>query len=107
MRPITQHHTPSRNPYRTQNPVRATSCGFESHLRHSTELNDRSSLRDLPFIIGKLPHNVDGNADGNRIPPQHATSHQTPLRKRNSAPYPTTSRSKNRTTNREGRRFES
>ena len=26
------------------------------------------------------PHNVDGNADGNRIPPHHAVSRQTPLK---------------------------
>ncbi len=25
-------------PYRTGSPVRATSCGFESHLRHSTKI---------------------------------------------------------------------
>src|SRR3712207_5216424 len=32
-------------------------------------------------IIGKPPHNnVDGSADGNRIPPHHAASHQTPLK---------------------------
>src|SRR5215213_9332209 len=29
--------------------------------------------------MGKPPHNFDGNADGNRILPQHAVSRQTPL----------------------------
>src|SRR5919112_5734067 len=39
-----------------------------------------AQYRTTARIIGKLPHNVDGNADGNRIPPHHAASHQTPLK---------------------------
>ena len=72
MRCLTQHRTPSRNPYRTQNLVRATSCRFESHLRRSTKVGDRLSLWSLPRIIGNSPH----RADGNRIPPHRTVSRQ-------------------------------
>jgi hypothetical protein len=50
MRFLTQHRAPSRNPYRTQNPVRATSCGFESHLRHNVNfLQKRAFAPALKF----------------------------------------------------------
>src|ERR671917_2540196 len=40
-----------------------------------------AQYRATARIIGKPPdNNVDGSADGNRIPPHHAASHQTPLK---------------------------
>src|SRR5215212_6961678 len=48
-------------------------------LRHSTRVAGGSSSFSLPHFIGEPPHNADGDADGNRIPPQHAASRQTPL----------------------------
>src|SRR5215212_600934 len=49
-------------------------------LRHSTRVAGGSSSFSLPHFIGEPPHNADGDADGNRIPPQHAASLQTPLK---------------------------
>jgi hypothetical protein len=58
----------------------ATSGGFEPYLRHSTKVDSGSPYVSLPRPNRKLPHNVDGNADGNRIPPHHTVSRQTPLK---------------------------
>src|SRR5829696_2971519 len=56
-------------------------CNLFAHFYASAQYRYLGCRLELgTYVIGKLPQNVDGNADGNRIPPQHAPSRQTPLK---------------------------
>src|SRR5215204_738501 len=56
-------------------------CNLFAHFYASAQYRYLGCRIELgTYVIGKLPQNVDGNADGNRIPPQHAASRQTPLK---------------------------
>jgi hypothetical protein len=54
MRFLTPDHTPTRNYYRTQNPVPSGECGFESHLRHNKKLLEKRGF--LAFKVSFLTH---------------------------------------------------
>src|SRR5215212_7632435 len=57
---LEQPGTATNLPARTQNPVRATSCGFESHLRHYVNLLQKQrKLRPQ-----KKPLNISIGGDG-------------------------------------------